>query len=343
MDKKWESKYEDFLMNNEKTLLYVSNKYRKLLKQFLGAKDCYFLAVKNGEIVGALPAFLKVNSELGNVLNSLPFYGSNGGVIELRGDYYVRKILLAEFYSFAKDNKCISATIITSPFEANIEFYEKETNFTYKDVRIGQITQLPENNGDVSEKIMRMVDGVRRRNIRKAIRNGIVVKEEFSEEILRFLIKTHTENISSIGGIPKPKEFFELIPKIFDYDREFKIFTAFKDNIPVASLLVFYFNKTVEYFTPAIVKEFRPLQPLSLLIFTAMQEAIKKGYKYWNWGGTWVTQESLYRFKKRWGTEDFPYYYYTKIYDRSILNVSEEKLIQEFPYFYVFPFGRQGE
>lgn len=69
-----------------------------------------------------------------------------------------------------------------------------------------------------------------------------------------------------------------------------------------------------------------------------MQDAIKNGYKNWNWGGTWATQDGVYRFKKRWGTEDLNYYYYTKLnYD--VKQLSKIELNNSYEYFYTVPFG----
>jgi hypothetical protein len=77
-----------------------------------------------------------------------------------------------------------------------------------------------------------------------------------------------------------------------------------------------------------------------LLIFEAMQDAVSEGFHVWNWGGTWHSQESLYRFKSRWGTRDCPYYYYIRVYDEEILSMTEEQLLEGFPYFYVVPFEK---
>ena len=97
-----------------------------------------------------------------------------------------------------------------------------------------------------------------------------------------------------------------------------KIFIAEKEGIKIAGLLLFYFNKSIEYFTPVIVNEFRSLQPLSLLIFEAMKDGISRNYEFWNWGGTWLTQDGVYRFKKMWGSEDLKYFYYVKIIQKDI-------------------------
>ena len=77
---------------------------------------------------------------------------------------------------------------------------------------------------------------------------------------------------------------------------------------------------------------------MSLLIFEAMQEAVGRGILYWNWGGTWLNQSGVYRFKSRWGTHDVPYYYYVKVYNDKVLNYSKDTLLEQFPYYYVVPF-----
>ena len=92
-------------------------------------------------------------------------------------------------------------------------------------------------------------------------------------------------------------------------------------------------------YTPVIVEEHREKQPLSLLIFEAMKDASKEGYKLWNWGGTWLTQDGVYRFKSRWGTKDINYYYYTKINSERIYHCSKEELLNEYNDVFVIPFS----
>jgi len=342
LDKSFEIAYEQFLMNNRNGSYFVSNGYRRLLREFIHGEDHYLIALNDtNEIVGTLPCFLKRNRN-GNILNSLPFYGSNGGIIESDSNPKVKKTLLTSFYELANKENCASSTLITSPFEQDILFYEKNTAYTYKDERIGQLTELPEiesNNTDsIESRLMGIFHYKTRNMIRKAQKNGLVIQKDFRDGNLSFLIETHIYNAKAINIPPKPVRFFHAIPNIFKYGKEYKIFTACKDNNPIAALLLFYYRKTVEYFTPVILKEFRNLQPLSLLIFEAMKDALENGYEWWNWGGTAIDAEGVYRFKKRWGTRDLPYYYYTRIHDKKILTLSKQQLLKEYSYFYVVPF-----
>ena len=341
LDESLETAYTDFLLSRPNTLYYASNKYRKFLKEFLNEEDNYFIALDdNGAIRGVLPAFLKRNKEYGNVLNSLPFYGSNGGIIEYDNNPEVRKALVNEFYLFAQQNKCVSSTLVSSPLDAMETFYEEATSYSYKDSRIGQLTPLPQKPADIDGATMKIIDSKMRNLIRKAQKLEIKVESEENNEYFDFLISTHQENLAAIGGIAKPENFFRLIPKYFNYGEDYKIFAAKKDGQLIAALLLFYFNKTVEYFTPVIKSEFRSSQPMSLLIFEAMKEAVMKDYAWWNWGGTWASQDGVYHFKKQWGTLDKPYYYYTKIFDQALLNTGKEQLLKSYPYFFVAPFNK---
>ena len=70
-----------------------------------------------------------------------------------------------------------------------------------------------------------------------------------------------------------------------------------------------------------------------------MIDSSKKGYKIWNWGGTWLTQTSLHRFKKRFNAQDKIYKYYIKVNNPDIYKSSKEELTKEYPYFYTIPFN----
>jgi hypothetical protein len=73
-----------------------------------------------------------------------------------------------------------------------------------------------------------------------------------------------------------------------------------------------------------------------------MMDAVVSGIYYWNWGGTWLTQNGVYNFKKKWGTKDLRYFYYTIVLDRGILSLTKEELLAAYSHFYVIPFNVLG-
>jgi hypothetical protein len=337
--------YERFLEKTQNTLLFASLKYRDIvLKTLPNTSAPYFLAKdQSGEIAAALPTMM-METPHGNILNSLPYYGSNGGILGENVTPDIFSDLIDRFFSYAQENNCVSTTIITSPFEGNNGRYKKyfDSAYCYEDSRIGHLTKMPcmQNSQDIEDDLKVLVACKKTRNmVRKAIKSGVTVSAEAWYGDVDFLNKTHQDNMAVIGGLSKSADFFTTINEVFVRDRDYKIYTAWFEGKPIAALLLFYFKDTVEYFTPVIVAEYRSHQPLSLIIFQAMQEAVAQGdIKWWNWGGTWHSQEGVYRFKKSWGAQDMPYYYFTKLFDPTLLEKPAEYFLKTFPNFFVLPF-----
>ena len=158
-------------------------------------------------------------------------------------------------------------------------------------------------------------------------------------DAFEFLERCHRANMEAIGGRAKSQAFFELVPRYFRPDDEFAVYVARHRGEPIAALLLFYFGKTVEYFVPAVVAAYRGLQGLPLLVFRAVSDAVARGMKLWNWGGTWHTQDGIYRFKRKWAARDLPYHYYTKVRNPAVLGASRCELAAAYPNFYVVPYS----
>jgi hypothetical protein len=336
----FESKYQSFLQNQPRPfpLFFYSNEYRKTLKATLECEDWYFLAINDeGEILGALPSFLFRNKRYGAVLNSLPFFGSHGGVLTLPGmdSIVISKSLINAALSLAEAEKVVSYTVISAPFYPNSNINEGVIDFSYTTDRIGQWTPL-----DGHIEAMENIHYKTRNAIRKGAKSGFTLTCEGTDDCWNFLVDTHTSNMSGLGAVARPRRFFEAVRAHIEEGSGYKLWVARLNNKPVAALLLFYFNETVEYFTPVVVEEYRSLQPLSFIIFEAMKDAEKNGYRWFNWGGTGKQQSSLYRFKSRWGAQDIGYRYYTKIFDPQLLETPAEVLLEEYPYFFVRPFNK---
>jgi len=335
--------YTSFLETQEESLFYYSIDYKDLIEDHLGCKSFYLLAIENDEVKGVSSLMIHYNVHFGNIANSLPYYGSNGGIIvsgalNESDKNIIRKALLDHTLKIINEEKCVAYTIISNPLNQSANDWLKiSVPHDFVDYRIGQITSLP--NSAAEDQLMSVFSDPRPRNIRKALKSGVKYYVSDKLEDIDFLYKTHKENIESINGIAKKESFFKSVFSLVNPKR-FKVYIATEKDVKIGGLLLFFYGKTVEYFTPATVNEYRNLQPSSLLIYEAMKDAIKEGYKYWNWGGTWKTQSGVYDFKKKWGAEDKPYFYYTKIINKSILELSQNVLLKEYPYFYVVAFDK---
>ena len=335
LDAAREEAYERFVSAQPASLLYASLAFRNFLRRVTREDDRYLLAVERGEVVGVLPGFLQRDRGRGAVLNSLPFFGSIGGVVADPARADVAVALLDAFDRMADEARCISRTVITSPLAVDVSVHDRRPH-TFRDARTCQITPLPEDGADLGDRLLSAFDDPRPRNIRKAIKSGVTVVERWDDEAIRFVAGVHADNIGALGGISKPLDVFLAVPDCFSRD-QYSVFVASRDGREVAALLAFFYNGTVEYFTPAVLHDERPNQPLSLIIFEAMQRASRSGFRRWNWGGTWASQTTLYDFKKKWGACDHRYFYFTTA-DEAVLDRTREDILAAHPYFYVCPF-----
>lgn len=329
--------YVEFLARRPDGLLYASLSYRSFLVDLLGCEAPYLIARDhNSGFAGVLPVMLR-NGAYGRVINSLPFYGSHGGVLAASSEVSGR--LMAAFDDMASATGTAVSVWIDHPFAPS---GEQPVKSTHHDIRISQITDLPPP-ALASDIVATSIDGSARRNFNKSRREGVTVRVANDE--MDFLEGTHRQNMASIGGNAKSHDFFAKIPRHFAPEQDYRIWLAERDGRPLAALLVFYFNETVEYFVPTTVEEARELQPMAAILEAAMTDAARRGFRRWNWGGTWTSQDGVRRFKSKWGAVDRRYLYHIRVTNPALLGAKPRDLIEEYPGFFTVPFAilSQGE
>jgi hypothetical protein len=324
-------RYEAFLLARPETLLYQSWRYQNLLIGLLGCRQQGLLALdEDGNIQAALPLMAK-DGPLGTVLNSLPFFGSNGALVGEKPA--ARAELVAAYRSLVELPGMAAATLIENPLAPG---GADGLAHDLTDERIGQLTPLP-SAGDVEAALMQSFHYKTRNMVRKAEKLGVEVVVD--NDAICFLVEVHEENMREIGGMAKSRNFFDVLPQYFRTGQDYRLYVARLRGEPVAAVLVFFYNRTAEYYTPVVRKEHRDSQALSAAIFRAMCDAAAQGYAWWNWGGTWLSQDGVYRFKRRWGTQDLPYRYFTSVHNPAVLKASRTELLAAYPSFFTVPFS----
>lgn len=321
-----EAKYERFVAAHRGSLLYHQLRFRDFLVDLLGCRPEYLLAVADSQVRGILPL---MRSRDGDVLNALPFFGSNAGILSV--EQRAHEALLRAYNDVAITAK--ASTLITNPFD---DVAYDGISYSCTDQRISQFTRITADDAD-REHLMGRFEASARRNVRKAQKEGIIVERDAAR--IPDLRSIHIDNMAAIGGLRKADAFFELIPAHFTEREHYDLYVARAGEHVVAALLVFYANETVEYYVPAIRADFRSVQPMAGILVEAMRDAALRGFRRWNWGGTWTSQNGVYRFKKKWAAEEQPYTYYVNVSDQTLYHVSPEHLRATYPSFYVLPFS----
>lgn len=325
--------YENFLKSHNGAMIYYTLKFKAFLEKQTSSIGLYYIVTnEKEEVCGILPLVQK-EGPLGKVLNSLAFYGSNGGILASCDE--ASNLLIEKYMELVNTGEFVSSTLIENPLDKNYPY--NRLSVDEFDFRIGQLTNIHGNFVNLEDLMLRF-DSKTRNIIRKAVKSEVHISIE--NDKFEFLMRTHFANMEAIGGLAKEKTFFENVPIYFEAGVDFNIYVARVGDELVAATLVFYFGKVVEYYTPVIVKEYRPLQPLSYIIVKAMYDASKLGYEWWNWGGTWQSQGGVYDFKSKWGTIDINYNYYITLKDKKLYSVKKEDLLTYYGGFYVLPFTK---
>lgn len=301
-------------------LVYYTPAFRRYLLAVAGGECRSRLAIEAGRVTGVLP-LLALPGPYGVVLNSLPFFGSNGGILSV--STAAQSALLAEYDRMAAE--VAVATWISHPFMDTVT-----PRHTLTDERIAQWTTLG------GAELPAGIEASARRNVQKARAEGVTVREDHSA--LPFLEATHRENMAAIGGRAKPASFFASL-QVMTAGRDWRLHVAERAGQPVAALLTFEAATTVEYVMPVVIESARTLQPTAAILGAAMADAAARGFTRWNWGGTWLTQEGVYRFKRKWGADERRYQYYITLNDLTLRARTAADLAAAYPWYFTLPYA----
>jgi hypothetical protein len=324
-----EDRYAAFVAGHPDALVSYRLGYRDLLVDLLGCRPRYAVALRGQAVVGVMP-LMSLDGPLGTVLNSLPYFGSNGAplVADAAGG-----IALAAWYARETARAGVAAaTVVANPLAA----LSPRLDHDLVDRRIAHVTPLPAGEEPEAE-ILAAIDGSARRNVAKARRRGTAVTVE--NDGFATLEGLHRSSMAAIGAQVKDPEFFSAVDRHFRPGTDYDLYVGRIDGAAAAALLVFYSAAAVDYYVPAVSPAHRSDQPMAAVLLAALTGAARRGLPRWNWGGSWPSHESLQRFKAKWGGIPREYRYETKLGDARLLEATPQQLLSAYPGFFVLPFS----
>jgi hypothetical protein len=197
---------------------------------------------------------------------------------------------------------------------------------------------LPHNATDIEAALFDLYHVKTRNAVRKGQKLGQAFERRTDNAAIDWLQSVHEQSISAMGGVSKSRAVFAELLAQFSLDSHSRLYIGTCNGAPASGLLVLLFGDTVEYFTPVVDEHYKDQQALSALIHHAMLETASDGYLRWNWGGTWRSQDGVYRFKSRFGAHDRPYRYFHRLLDASLMAEPPTAVRARFPYFYTFKY-----
>jgi hypothetical protein len=143
-----------------------------------------------------------------------------------------------------------------------------------------------------------------RRNIKKAVREGVSVRIDQTPEALRDFYKLNLLTRKRHGLPPQPFGFFRNVHEFVIAKGHGVIASAFYQGKAVASSVFFHFGGEAIFKYNASDLSFQHLRPNNLLMWEACLSYARQGFRSMNLGRTDPRDEGLLRFKRVWGAKE---------------------------------------
>jgi FemAB-related protein (PEP-CTERM system-associated) len=277
---------------------YCRFAWREAVEQSYGHKPQYLLAEEDQKILGIMPLFIFKIPILGSSLVSLPFCDV-GGVIATNPD--VKAALLAESFSMAKKQKVKSLVIRSTQNDLQEDCFD-DWYVTVQKEKVRMLLNLPSS----SDELWSSFKSKLRSQIRKAEKNGLTFRWGSMEDLPCFY-KVFSRNMHDLGSPVHSKEWIE---KIFvNYGESARMGLVFKEDQPVGCGIILFTKCTVSIPWASTLREFNRLSPNMLLYWNFLKYAADNEKKLFDFGRS-TLNEGTYRFKKQWGANPGPLFWY---------------------------------
>jgi len=173
-----------------------------------------------------------------------------------------------------------------------------------------------------------------RYNIHVAEKHGITVRQGTDEAFVEDFYKIYKETCSRQNFIIHPISYYKKIRSLIIDKGMGRVFTAYHEQVPVASVIIFNFGKRIWYMYGASLSSHRNMMPNNLLHWEVIKWAKDRGFKEYDlWGIPSNPKEGhplwgVYRFKKGFNAKLYKFIgSYDLPFNRSLYRLFDKAII----------------
>ncbi len=157
-----------------------------------------------------------------------------------------------------------------------------------------------------SEELWKSFKSKLRSQVRKAEKNDLTFRWGDLEDLDTFY-HVFSRNMHALGSPVHSREWIEKI--LVNYGASARMGLVFKENQPVGCGIILFTKDTVSIPWASTLREFNRLSPNMLLYWNFLKYAADNEKKLFDFGRS-TLNEGTYRFKKQWGAEPVPLFWY---------------------------------
>jgi serine/alanine adding enzyme len=263
-----------------------------VIKNAYGHEPLYLSIEGDDDGAGVLPAFIVRRPLFGTVVTSMPFLDSGGpcsSSTELAGRLVDRLLVEA---------RRLRARVVELRCADRLPLAVLPT-----EDKVNLTLALPHDPGD----LWRQLDGSVRSQVRKAERSGLAT-EVGGVELLPAFYDAFAARMRDLGSPVHAYAFFHAVLQSFG--TRARIVLVRKGSAAIGGLLALTLQDRVVVPWAACFKEHFSLCPNMLMYWETIRMACVERFRCFDFGRS-TRDSGTYRFKRQWGAQEEPLYWYT--------------------------------
>jgi len=303
LNKDEDARYEDFIYANDMGTPFHTMDWMRLTSDSFGFEPLYLIDENpNGLIEGAMPLFEISNLFAGRRIVSLPLRDKGGAVYSTRES---AGRLLDYIIDYAKAVKANYVNIKTDdPEEARLL---ESKSFVRKNEWIVSYIKLSR---DFNETKKEFRDARIGWSINKAKRNALRFEEGNGAEDMHNFYSIFLHNRKRLGVPPYSLRFFRNIHDYFIRKGLAKIFFVSKNKTILTSIIVFLMKDRAYDVYSASCDEAYDYRANDFQMYNVIKWLCENGYREYELGADSKYQDTLLKYKQKWGCKRKGLYFY---------------------------------
>lgn len=281
--------WDDLVLTSETCSFFHSSSWARVLHEAYQYQPLYFTIINNNKIQVLIPC-MEVNSFLtGKRGVSLPFSDYSDSIIS---ESYNTEEIFKYLIHYGKENgwktlEIRGGNVSSSNLHPSSSYY-------------GHTLSLSKD----ADKIFSTFRDSTKRNIKKAIKEGVTVGRQQSLEAIKEFYSLNCMTRKEHGLPPQPFSFFKNIYEhIISQNKGFVVLASFKD-INIAGAVFFHFGNKAIYKYGASDKNHQYLRANNLVMWEAIKWFAQHGFSSFCFGRTEPENQGLLQFKRGWGGQE---------------------------------------
>jgi len=296
--------WDKLVLSTRDYSFFHSSAWARVLHESYGYRPLYFTLIDDGRLLSLIPC-MEIRSILtGKRAVSLPFTDYCEPILspllekECEGSENPLSMILNNLISYGTKSewKSLELRFGVSPLQ------QISPSYTY----YGHTLDI---SGKEDEVYSTFRDSTKR-NIRKAIKEGVKTRILNSLDSIREFYRLHCITRREHGLPPQPYVFFEKIYEhVLSKNKGFVVLAS-QDNTNIAAAIYFHFGEKATYKYGASDRNYQHLRANNLVMWEAIKWCSQNGYKRFCFGRTEPGNKGLLQFKRGWGTDERILNYY---------------------------------